>query len=75
MAQSADTVELYEDNGATVLMFNFRTREKNSLSLQGFSDVVVYVRVERADGLSCLLLASRSRVAPVKTLTIPRLEL
>lgn len=52
-------------------------------SLQGFSDAsstayaaVVYLRVELTSGeITTHLLASKSRVAPEKLLTIPRLEL
>lgn len=51
-------------------------------SLHGFSDAsekafgaVVYVRVENTNGVRCTLIASRSRVAPLKKVTIPRLEL
>lgn len=51
-------------------------------SLHGFADAseraygaVVYVRVEKLDGIQCILVASRSRVAPLKRVTIPRLEL
>lgn len=54
----------------------------HSFSLHGFADAsesaygaVVYVRVEHANETNCTLFASRSRVAPVKTVTIPRLEL
>lgn len=51
-------------------------------SLHGFADAselaygaVVYVRVERNTETKCMLLASRSRVAPVKLVTTPRLGL
>lgn len=51
-------------------------------SLHGFADAsekafgaVVYVRVESQNGVQCTLIASRSRVAPLKVVTIPRLEL
>lgn len=58
------------------------TSPTHSYSLHGFADAselaygaVIYVRVECANGTECTLITSRSRVAPVKTVTIPRLEL
>lgn len=58
------------------------TAPTSSFSLHGFADAselaygaVVYVRVDQANDTRCVLFASRSRVAPVKTVTIPRLEL
>ena len=51
-------------------------------SLQGFCDasqrgyvVVVYLRVESEAGIYTQFLCSKTRVAPVKKLTIPRVEL
>lgn len=51
-------------------------------TLHGFADAsqlaygaVVYVRVEGSNGIECILIASRSRVAPLRTVTVPRLEL
>ena len=54
-----------------------------STELHGFSDAskdaygaVVYMRVERESGkVDCNIIASKSRVAPLKGETIPRLEL
>lgn len=54
-----------------------------TLQIHGFSDAsmnayaaTVYLRVENLDGQICTkLIASRTRVAPVKTISLPRLEL
>lgn len=54
-----------------------------SVQLHGFADAscraygaVIYVRIADAhDNIQCQLLTSKSRVAPVKTVSIPRLEL
>lgn len=50
--------------------------------LHGFCDAstlgyaaVIYLRVQRADSIRVFLLCSKSRVAPLKTLTLPKLEL
>lgn len=53
------------------------------ISLQGFSDAsekacagVVYIRIVQLDGsVSCKLIASKTKVAPLKKNSIPRLEL
>lgn len=60
-----------------------RTSSQVKIQLIGFSDssqiaygAVLYVRVEHPDGkIECTLLNSKSRVAPLKPITIPRLEL
>lgn len=56
--------------------------EHRNVSLHGFADAstlaygaVLYVRVETSDRIECTLVAAKSRVAPLKTITIPRLEL
>lgn len=36
---------------------------------------VLYARVECTEGIECTLIAAKSRVAPLKMVTIPRLEL
>lgn len=59
------------------------TVDGSKTKLIGFSDssqmaygAVVYARTEYPDGtVLCRLIMSKSRVAPVKTMTIPRLEL
>lgn len=59
------------------------TKDDFRIELHGFSDAstaaygaVVYVRAEHADGrITTQLLISRTRVAPIKTISIPRLEL
>lgn len=59
------------------------TRSDAKIQIHGFSDAsttaygaVIYVRVQQVDGkVTCSLLVSKSRVAPLKTITIPRLEL
>lgn len=50
--------------------------------LHGFADAsesaygaVIYIRLETPDGIKIRLVTAKSRVAPVKTVTIPRLEL
>lgn len=56
--------------------------DKRNVSLHGFSDAsmtaygaVLYARIETAATVECTLIAAKSRVAPLKTVTIPRLEL
>lgn len=59
------------------------TQEIIHVSLQGFSDAsekacagVVYIRTIRLDGtISCNLVAAKTKVAPLKKTSIPRLEL
>lgn len=58
-------------------------KEVIHVSLQGFGDAsekayagVVYIRILRLDGsVSCRLLAAKTKVAPLKKTSIPRLEL
>ena len=54
----------------------------SSVQLQGFSDsstesycAVVYLRFITSSGIGVRFLASKTKVAPIKTLTVPRLEL
>ncbi|XP_055307242.1 uncharacterized protein LOC129571472, partial [Sitodiplosis mosellana] len=59
------------------------TGKEVNIQIHGFSDsseqaygANIYVRVETIDGkIKCNLLTSKSRVAPVKTVALPRLEL
>lgn len=58
------------------------TSSHRNISLHGFADAselaygaVLYVRIETTDRVECNLVAAKSRVAPIKTITIPRLEL
>ena len=52
------------------------------MELRGFCDAsgkayaaVVYLRVVFSDGFTCRFISSKRRVAPMKSMTIPRLEL
>ncbi|XP_022817932.1 uncharacterized protein LOC111350544 [Spodoptera litura] len=55
----------------------------NKAQIHGFSDAsmrayaaVVYIRIENSDGnIETKLIAARTRVAPLKTISLPRLEL
>lgn len=56
--------------------------DQRGVTLHGFADAsemaygaVLYARVEAVDSVQCVLIAAKSRVAPLKTVTIPRLEL
>ncbi|XP_046976652.1 uncharacterized protein LOC124542811 [Vanessa cardui] len=59
------------------------TDKKSKIQLHGFSDAsmnayaaAVYIRVENSDGsIKTKLIAAKTRVAPVKTISLPRLEL
>lgn len=58
-------------------------KEKESIEIHGFSDAsmqayaaVVYCRVVNSDGtITTTLVAAQTRVAPLKTISLPRLEL
>ncbi|XP_041452005.1 uncharacterized protein LOC121405395 [Drosophila obscura] len=52
------------------------------VQIHGFCDAsqraygaAIYVRVERPNGIFCSLLTAKTRVAPVRTISLPRLEL
>ncbi|XP_073956369.1 uncharacterized protein [Choristoneura fumiferana] len=57
--------------------------DKPNIQIHGFSDAsihaygaAVYLRVEKPDGtIKTNLIASRTKVAPIKTISLPRLEL
>lgn len=56
--------------------------ENKSIQMHGFCDAsekgygaVVYIRTKRENGYQIELMASKSRVSPLKAITIPRLEL
>ena len=58
------------------------TSRKDHWELHGFADAstlaygaVVYLKVNTTEGTRITLLASKTRVAPVKEITVPRLEL
>ncbi|XP_049886962.1 uncharacterized protein LOC126381521 [Pectinophora gossypiella] len=59
------------------------TSQKENISIHGFSDAsmhaiaaVVYCRVDNPDGaVRTNIIAARTKVAPVKTISLPRLEL
>ncbi|XP_075163097.1 uncharacterized protein LOC142235722 [Haematobia irritans] len=60
----------------------FRYVPGNEVQFHGFCDAsekayaaVLYVRISSGDLISTNLVASKTRVAPIKTLSIPRLEL
>ncbi|XP_055910537.1 uncharacterized protein LOC129944900 [Eupeodes corollae] len=81
----AEKWKLYREN--LTYFENFRifrrfTQNSKSLELIGFSDAsekaysaVVYCRSCSEDGVEVKLVAAKTRVAPVKQLSIPRLEL
>ncbi|XP_031633589.1 uncharacterized protein LOC116347212, partial [Contarinia nasturtii] len=60
-----------------------KTNRKNETQIHGFCDASgkaygtgVYIRVvDENDEISCVLLSAKSRVAPLNTVSIPRLEL
>lgn len=61
----------------------FGTNDDVQLQIHGFADSSklaygcgIYLRVEQLNGhISCNLIASKSKVAPIKKITIPKLEL
>lgn len=60
-----------------------KTHEMAVIQLHGFADAsakaygcIIYVRtIDAMGGINCILLSAKSRVAPLKAMTIPRLEL
>ncbi|XP_025266369.1 uncharacterized protein LOC112638589 [Camponotus floridanus] len=58
------------------------THQASQIEIHGFADAsergfaaVVYLRVTTADGTATHLLAAKTKVAPIKPVTLPRLEL
>ncbi|XP_063391167.1 uncharacterized protein LOC134676697 [Cydia fagiglandana] len=56
--------------------------EEEKIQIHGFSDAsmrayaaVVYIRVESKNKITTKIIAARTRVAPLKTISLPRLEL
>lgn len=59
-----------------------RYQSTNHIQLHGFCDAsslgygaVIYSRVQTEDGYATDILMSKTRVAPIKTISVPRLEL
>ncbi|KAJ0169458.1 hypothetical protein K1T71_015045 [Dendrolimus kikuchii] len=57
-------------------------KNKNKIQIHGFSDAsmrayaaAVYIRIETSYGIVTRLVAAKTRVAPLKTISLPRLEL
>ncbi|XP_064648547.1 uncharacterized protein LOC135500823 [Lineus longissimus] len=75
--------ELKKIEGISIPRCYFRTQPDSEITLHTFSDAsskayaaVTYIRQQKADGgVNLALVASKARVAPLKTVSIPRLEL
>nr|XP_012228837.1 PREDICTED: uncharacterized protein LOC105675914 [Linepithema humile] len=59
-----------------------QSKHVSSIDYHGFSDaslkaisVVVYMRITCSNDVKVMLIAAKSKVAPIKTLSVPRLEL
>ncbi|GJQ80493.1 hypothetical protein Trydic_g5787, partial [Trypoxylus dichotomus] len=75
--------EMKDLNNITIPRHVFPMQQPEHFELHGFSDAsekaygaCVYVRALNKFGdISCNLLCAKSRIAPIKTMTLPRLEL
>ncbi|XP_055933001.1 uncharacterized protein LOC129963022 [Argiope bruennichi] len=72
----------YVDNLTIPRRLVINLKERNNLSFHVFCDAsqlayatCIYLRSENEEGVSCQLVQSRSRVAPLKPVTVSRLEL
>ncbi|KAF8793905.1 hypothetical protein HNY73_001936 [Argiope bruennichi] len=72
----------YVDNLTIPRRLVINLKERNNLSFHVFCDAsqlayatCIYLRSENEEGVSCQLIQSRSRVAPLKPVTVSRLEL
>lgn len=81
-----ETWEDFNNDLTNIDMINidrwFGTKEKERMQLHGFCDAsekgygaVLYTRIRSGGNYRTQIIASKSRVAPLKTLTMPRLEL
>ena len=74
--------QLKEVKNMSRYVFSLQTDDFKNVFLHGFSDsskkaysAVVYLQVESSNGLLSRVITSKTKVAPIKALTIPRLEL
>ncbi|XP_055950987.1 uncharacterized protein LOC129985100 [Argiope bruennichi] len=72
----------YVDNLTIPRRLVINLKERNNLSFHVFCDAsqlayatCIYLRCENEEGVSCQLIQSRSQVAPLKPVTVSRLEL
>ena len=82
MGRLQDVPTLFERTGNSALVLGRAGRRPTTEQLHIFCDAsesafaaVAYLRVKSTNGITCQLVASKTRVAPVDRMTIPRLEL